>query len=147
MGMSIIKSLIDNRLPPQQNFVGVVPLKRWVLGLLLVGLLILESLAIAAPTTLHITVGTFAPYYSPTFVRIGTDTSISWNNPTGALHSITHDECKAGGQCAFDSGPLGPNSTFTVHHLSPGSYPYHCSFHPIMRGVLEVMDSEIPSET
>ena len=110
-------------------------------------LLAIGSLAMAAPSTLRITIGTFAPYYSPAFVNINTGTPISWDNPTSTLHSITHDECKKGARCAFDSGPLGPNGTFTVPQLSPGSYPYHCSFHPIMRGVLVVKDSESPSET
>lgn len=109
-------------------------------------LLVIGSLAMAAPSTLRITIGTFAPYYSPTFVHIDTGTPISWDNPTGALHSITHDECKNGARCAFDSGPLGPNGTFTVHQLPPGSYPYHCSFHPIMRGVLVVQESDNSNE-
>ena len=145
--MLATKNAIDNRLSPQQKEFASRRLQKRILELLLVSLLIISSLAMAAPSPLHITVGTFAPYYSPTFVRVGPDTSISWNNPTGALHSITHDGCKNGARCAFDSGPLGPNRTFTVHQLSPGSYPYHCSFHPIMRGVLEVIDSHPSNET
>ena len=104
--------------------------------LLTVGMFLMSSFALAAPSTLRIVIGTFAPYYSPTLVHIGTGTPISWDNPTADLHSITHDGCKTGERCAFDSGPLGPNGTFTVPHLPPGSYSYHCSFHPIMRGVL-----------
>jgi len=120
--------------------------QRGILGILLCGLLVVGSWAVAAPSTLRITIGTFAPYYSPTFVHINTGTSISWDNPTGALHSITHDECMNGARCAFDSGPLGPNSTFTVHQLSPGLYPYHCSIHPIMRGVLVVQEPDSSNE-
>jgi len=115
--------------------------------LLMVGMFLMGSFAVAAPSTLRITIGTFAPYYSPTLVHIGTGTSISWVNPTADLHSITHDGCKTGEGCAFDSGPLGPNGTFTVPHLPPGSYSYHCSFHPIMRGVLVVVESGSSSET
>jgi plastocyanin len=144
--MPKVKNPIDNSFPLQQRLLGSVLLKRRILGLLLVGLSIIGSLAIAAPSTLRITIGTFAPYYSPTFVHINTGTSISWENPTSALHSITHDECKNGALCAFNSGPLGPKSTFTIHQLSPGSYSYHCSFHPIMRGVLVVQESDSPNE-
>jgi plastocyanin len=132
--------------PFQQRPLGSSPLKRGIFGFLVVGFLLIGSLAIAAPSALRITMGTFAPYYSPPFVHINTSTSISWNNPTGALHSITHDECKNGARCAFDSGPLGPNSTFTLHQLSPGSYSYHCSFHPIMRGLLVVQEPDRPHE-
>jgi len=114
---------------------------------LLSSLLLIGSLATAASSTFRITIGTFAPYYSPTYVNISMGTPISWENPTAALHSITHDECKNGTLCAFDSGPLGPNGTFTLHQLPPGSYPYHCTFHPIMRGVLVVKDLDNLSET
>lgn len=130
----------------QQRFFSSVPRLKGILGLLIGSLLVLGSFAIAASSTLRITIGTFAPYYSPTIVNIGTGTPISWDNPTGTLHSITHDECKNGSRCAFDSGPLGPNGAFTVHQLSPGSYPYHCSFHPIMQGILVVQDSDSHDE-
>lgn len=114
----------------------------------LVGCLLLTNpLAIAAPSAFRIIIGTFSPYYSPNVVHIGAGTSVSWENPTLDLHSITHDGCKTGERCAFDSGPLGPNGTFTVRHLPPGHYPYHCSFHPIMRGTLVVTEPHPSNET
>lgn len=115
--------------------------------LLLMTLLAMGSVAMAAPSTLRITLGTFAPYYSPKVVNIVTGTSVSWDNPTFDLHTITHDGCKSGGGCAFDSGPLGHNGTFTLRHLPPGHYPYHCTFHPIMQGILVVSAPEHLSDT
>ena len=138
---------MSDKFPTQKTFMESAPLQRNILGLVIASLFAMASLAIAAPLTARITIHTFAPYYSPTLVRIGTNTPISWNNPTSALHSITHDECQSGAHCAFDSWPLGPNSTFTIPQLSPGSYHYHCSFHPIMQGVLVVQDSDSPSQT
>ena len=123
------------------------PLKIGGLVLLMVGMFLMVSFAKAAPSTLRITISTFFPHYSPKLVQIGTGTPISWENPTATLHSITHDGCKTGERCAFDSGAIGPNRTFTVHHLPPGYYPYHCSFHPIMQGVLVVLEPGGPSET
>ncbi len=131
----------------QKIFKESAPLQRKILGLFLASLFTMASLALAAQSTARITIHTFAPYYSPTLIHIGTSTPISWDNRTGALHSITHDECQNGTHCAFDSGPLGPNSTFTIPHLPPGSYHYHCSFHPIMQGVLVVQESDSPRET
>ncbi|MCA9422135.1 MAG: hypothetical protein KC592_14020 [Nitrospira sp.] len=101
----------------------------------------------AAPSALRIIIGTFSPYYSPKSAHIRTGTPISWENPTADLHSITHDGCRTGEGCAFDSGPLGPNRTFTLRHLPPGLYPYHCSFHPIMQGTLVVTESDASRET
>jgi plastocyanin len=141
------KDGIHNKGPIQKRTLLSQQLIRGGLVLLMVGIFLMSSFAIGAPSALRITIGTFAPYYSPTFVHIGKGTPISWDNPTADLHSITHDECKTGERCAFDSGPLGPNGTFTVRHLPPGSYSYHCSFHPIMRGVLVVVESGSSSET
>ena len=105
------------------------------------------SSATATQAGFSITIGTFWPHYSPNLAKIQSGTTISWENPTATLHSITHDGCQTGEQCAFDSGPLGPRRTFTLDALPPGSYPYHCSFHPIMRGVLVVLESGGASET
>ncbi len=103
--------------------------------------------AVAASPGLRITIGTFSPHFSPNFANIKTGTTISWENPTTQLHSITHDACTTGHRCAFDSGPIGPNQTFSINDLPPGSYPYHCSFHPNMRGILVVRESDVASET
>jgi plastocyanin len=138
---------IHNRKSIQERYVGYETLKRGGLALLLISLLVISPFAIAAPSAFRITVGTFFPYYSPEFVHIGTGTPITWENPTSDLHSITHDGCKTGEGCAFDSGPLGPNGTYTVRHLPPGHYPYHCSFHPIMRGTLVVSESDTSNKT
>ncbi len=117
------------------------------LVLMMVSTLLLGSFASAAPRTLRITISTFPPHFSPELVHIGTGTPISWENRTSTLHSITHDGCTTGQRCAFDSGPIGPNQTFRIDHLPPGSYPYHCTFHPIMRGVLVVLESDLSSES
>ncbi len=115
--------------------------------LLTVCLMYVGSLSAAVPPSQRIIMGTFSPYYSPKLAQVPTGIAISWDNPTAAVHSIKHDECESGERCAFDSGPIGPNGSFTVKELSPGNYPYHCTFHPIMRGVLVVFNSHIPSET
>ncbi len=115
--------------------------------ILMTGMCLMVPLALASPSPLTITIGTFFPYYSPQSVEIGVGTSITWENPTADLHTITHDACRTYGPCAFDSGAIGPRRTFTLDQLPPGHYPYHCTFHPIMRGVLVVHESDVPEET
>ena len=123
------------------------PLKRGGITLLMIAIVAIGSLATAAPSALWISISTFSPYYSPELAQIGTGTPISWKNVTGTLHSITHDGCATGEHCAFDSGPIGPSRTFTVQNLAPGSYSYHCLYHPIMRGVLVVLEADSPRDT
>lgn len=122
-------------------------LKRGGFVLLLASLLLINPFTLGASSTLRITLGTFAPCYSPKLVHIGSGTPIAWENPTADLHTITHDGCQTGERCAFDSGPLGPKGTFTVRHLPPGHYSYHCSFHPIMQGTLVIIEPTTSSET
>jgi hypothetical protein len=147
MKMLVTQNGIHDKRTMKKRCFGYELLKRGGFVLLLVSLFLIGPFAIAAPSTLRIILGTFSPYYSPKIVHIGTGTSVSWENPTSDLHTITHDGCKAGERCAFDSGPLGPNGTFTVRHLPPGYYPYHCSFHPIMQGNLVVTEADTSSET
>lgn len=127
------------------NFRGI--LTKIALVLLMVAMCLGTFPTIAAPPGLRITIGTFSPHFSPKLAKIKTGTTISWENPTATLHSITHDGCTTGQRCAFDSGPIGPNQTFSISDLPPGSYPYHCSFHPIMRGILVVLETGVASET
>lgn len=122
-------------------------LKRRIFIILIVSLFLIAPFALAGPSSFRIILGTFSPYYSPKSAHIRTGTPISWENPTADLHSITHDGCKTGERCVFDSGPLGPNRTFTLRHLPPGQYPYHCSFHPIMQGTLVVTGPDTSGET
>jgi len=131
----------------KKRCIGYERLKRGGVVLLILSLFLIGHSALAAPSTFRITIGTFFPYYSPEVVHIRTGTSVSWENPTADLHSITHDGCQTGEACAFDSGPLGPNRTFSLRQLPPGHYSYHCSFHPIMRGTLVVTEPHAPSET
>ena len=146
--MSMAKNVMNNKMKIlRKRPYGYRAINRGGFILLIFSLMLMVSLATAAPPTLKITIETFSPHYSPKIVRIGMGTPVSWDNPTSRLHSITHDGCKNGEKCAFDSGAIGPNGTFTLHHLPPGTYPYHCSFHPIMQGILVVLDSVSPSET
>ena len=141
-----VKSVIKKESDCKEAF-GKKVLARRCLAILMVNISLMVSLASAAPSHLTITMSTFFPYYSPKSVQIRSGASISWENPTADLHSITHDACRTPGPCAFDSGAIGPNRTFTLNQLPPGHYPYHCSFHPIMRGTLVVIESDTSNET
>jgi len=145
--MSVTKNVIKPKRMIRKWSLVYEPLKIRGLVLLVMSMFLLGSFASAAPPTLRITISTFPPHYSPELVHIGTGTPISWENRTSTLHSITHDGCNTWQRCAFDSGPIGPNGTFQIDHLPPGSYPYHCTFHPIMRGVLVVLESDLSSKS
>jgi len=81
-----------------------------------------------------------APYYVPAIAVAPVGSVITWTNPTPSPHSIRHDGCLTVGPCAFDSGAVLPDGTFSIPSLPPGEYPYHCELHPVMRGTLVVVD-------
>jgi plastocyanin len=80
----------------------------------------------------------------PTSAKVAAGSPIRWENPTPSHHTVTHDGCIVEGPCAFDSGSLPPNESYTLPGLPPGSYPYHCRLHPIMRGILTVTNPVVP---
>ncbi|HJT21507.1 MAG TPA: hypothetical protein VJ746_13610 [Nitrospira sp.] len=87
-----------------------------------------------------------SPYFVPKSATVSSGAPIRWDNPTPTEHTITHTGCLDDGEgCAFDSGIVLPNGSFTVPGLAPGRYPYICRVHPIMHGVVTVTDNQGPS--
>lgn len=89
-----------------------------------------------------------SPYYVPVTATVASGHPIRWDNPTPTHHTVTHTGClEEGPSCLFDSGTVPPGSQFTIPGLPAGRYAYHCRIHPIMRGMLVVIDnSPTPSQ-
>jgi plastocyanin len=51
----------------------------------------------------------------------------------GVVHNITADDG------AFASGTVAPSSTFETTYTATGTYGYHCSIHPTMKGSVVVI--------
>lgn len=73
--------------------------------------------------------------FSPATITVSTGTAISWTNQDGASHAIVSD---TGAPEAFSSDPLGQNGVFRFTFTHPGTYNYHCSIHPSMKGTVIV---------
>lgn len=109
-----------------------------------VGLIVLLSTALPADGsgTYHITMEQSAPYYTPVVATVPAGYNIQWNNKTATVHTVTHDGCLTGNACVFDSGSVAPGNSFSLPLLQPGTYSYYCRLHPIMRGVITVLNQE-----
>lgn len=87
-----------------------------------------------------------APYYGPVEALLQPHTPIQWSNRTASPHTVQHDGCLLQEErCAFDSGVVPPNETYTIRGLQPGRYAYHCEMHPIMKGILIVRERQSES--
>ncbi|MBU6429278.1 MAG: cupredoxin family copper-binding protein [Cyanobacteria bacterium REEB65] len=71
--------------------------------------------------------------FSPAVVAIGAGERVAWTNQdAGIAHTVTANDR------AFDSGPIAPGSSWSHVFTEPGTYSYHCTPHPFMRGTLIV---------
>lgn len=69
-------------------------------------------------------------------LRIAPGTTVRWINEDPVAHNTTSDE-------GLWSSPLiGPSETWSRTFEEPGTYPYHCTPHPFMKGTIIVTERE-----
>ncbi len=79
-------------------------------------------------------IGSFS--FSPATMTIPAGTTVVWTNDSGAPHTVTSD---TGAPAAFDSGAVNASGgTFSFTFAQPGTYHYHCNYHPYMHGTIVV---------
>ena len=94
------------------------------------------SLAVAAacvrpaPRSHTVEIRGFA--YLPATLQVAAGDTVVWINRDAVPHTATRD----GGR--WDSGSINAEQTWRFTASSPGSQPYYCAFHPVMRGELVV---------
>jgi len=111
----------------------------------MIGMLFLiqaSSIGFASSTNFfRIQMESWFPYYVPEAPSVVRGTVVRWENPTATHHTVTHDGCRQGGACLFDSGVIPPTGAYELPELPPGEYSYHCELHPIMRGTIVVTNN------
>jgi plastocyanin len=95
--------------------------------------------ATPAPATgaATVTIQNFA--FVPASITVPKGTTVTWVNQDPVNHQILND---AGASIAegalFSSDSLPNGGTYSFRFDSPGTYPYHCSIHPSMKGTVIV---------
>jgi plastocyanin len=64
-------------------------------------------------------------------LKVSIGTTVTWTNNDPTPHTITADDG------SFDSGAIMAGATFSRAFDRPGTYSYHCMFHPSMQGKVE----------
>jgi plastocyanin len=79
------------------------------------------------------------PGYAPDVVTvvIGVNNTVVWSNDDTAAHTVTSDN-NTGGAPVFDSGNMNGGQAYNYTFTTPGTYPYHCSYHSWMSGTIVV---------
>ena len=70
--------------------------------------------------------------YNPAQLRVRRGDRIVWVNKDLFPHTVT------AASHAFDSGSISANSSWTYVASKAGEYAYGCTFHPTMKGLIEV---------
>ena len=77
--------------------------------------------------------------FAPVNTIIGTGESITWQNADPVAHTATSETG------VFDTGQIAAGATSkTVPFALAGTYAYHCSIHPSMKGTIVVQDPATP---
>lgn len=68
----------------------------------------------------------------PLTVVVGVNSTVQWVNNDNAPHTVTANDA------SFDSGNVAQGQSFTFTFTKPGTYQYHCVYHPWMTGTVIV---------
>lgn len=86
-----------------------------------------------APTTAAANAVTIQNYaFSPSTITVKVGDSVTWTNQDSTAHTATADDG------SFDTGVLSQGASKTVTFSKAGTFPYHCSMHPYMKGTVVV---------
>jgi plastocyanin len=78
------------------------------------------------------TAGTSAgPGYAPTPLTVAVGTTVTWGNNDATTHTTTSD-------AAGWNLTVNPGATATFKFDKVGTYAYHCTIHPFMKGTVVV---------
>jgi plastocyanin len=83
--------------------------------------------------TANVEVGDF--FFRPAYTRIEPGDTVTWRIAGGGPHTATS---RPAAPAAFDSGELLSGQEFSFTFAAAGRYPYLCSLHDFMRGVVQV---------
>jgi plastocyanin len=86
----------------------------------------------ARPAVQSATVDIRSFKFKPVDVTVKKGGRVRWTNADGAAHTATADAR------SFDTQTIDEGEARTVTMTRAGSFPYHCDFHPFMKGTVVV---------
>ena len=88
-------------------------------------------LSAQTPKTHRVEIRSFQ--FDPPRIEIHPGDIVEWTNRDFAPHTATGDDA------GWDTGQLKANESGHFIAKSPGSFAYHCAFHPGMKGTITVV--------
>jgi len=87
-----------------------------------------------AAQSVNVSIAGFA--YNPAEITISKGTTVIWTQNDAANHTVTSDTG------LFDSGNLTTGQTFSLTFNEIGTFKYHCTIHPFMKGTVNVIEMQ-----
>jgi plastocyanin len=85
------------------------------------------------PATGHIDIRNMM--FTPSQITVAKGGTVTWTNNDSTAHTVVDDLSNVGGP---SSGDIPPGGTYSFTFNKTGSFQYHCSIHPSMRGTIVV---------
>lgn len=92
-----------------------------------------SAIVSTTPTNESITVEIKNFSYNPSPLNIKTGTKVTWINKDNAPHTIT----SVSGNL-LNSPTLSKEQSFSFTFTNPGTINYYCTFHPMMKGSVDI---------
>jgi plastocyanin len=73
--------------------------------------------------------------FTPSQISVDKGGTVTWTNNDSVTHTVVDDLSNVGGP---NSGDIAPGNTYSFTFNKTGSFQYHCSIHPSMRGTIVV---------
>ena len=70
--------------------------------------------------------------FAPTRIEVTAGTTVVWTNQDQLVHTVVADDG------SWNSGDVAPGATWSHRFDTPGTYAFHCTPHPFMKGVVVV---------
>ncbi len=78
--------------------------------------------------------------YTPYYLEVRVGDTVIWNNVDIAAHTVTSGSIEEVSSEIFDSSFIMPEKSFLITFDEVGEYPYFCTLHPWMTGVVGVSE-------
>jgi amicyanin len=97
-----------------------------------------DTTDLAQETEVQITIRDMS--FSPASVKIKKGAKVTWTNNDTVGHNIVADNPSSSGGLPSTHPLLGQGETFSHTFETVGTFAYHCTPHPFMKGTIEVVD-------
>jgi plastocyanin len=95
----------------------------------------------------EVQVATVDNRFEPPRIRIDPGTTVTWVNQGAMAHNVRKaaDALDFGAPFGVDTADFGPGARYSFRFAKAGIFPYACTIHTLMNGVVVVGDAPFPA--